>query len=303
MGNLIRHRTFNRYTWTCGLTVLVALLLALLLTRPAQAQSINGKSGVAPQVISLPTGPGSLEGIGEAFEPDLSTGTARYSVNLTPPPGRTGFAPLLALTYDGGQPNSPWGLAWKLSVPAIQRQTDKGLPTYDDGRDAFTYGDGEKLVRLDNGDYRTETEKSFMRFRRLDNGGWEAVTPAGIRYLFGENAAAREANSYGIFRWRLERQTDTHGNEIHYFYQRDSNNGSSNNYKNHCKLRQQPPQGRVLGRSGPAKLRQLTPAALYSGGAPAPLSFPFRLSFPPHRPPLFERVASSFPRCAAGATR
>jgi RHS repeat-associated protein len=230
MGNLILDRTFNQRTWAYGLTALIALLVALLLTGPVQAQSINGKSGVAPQVISLPTGPGSLEGIGEAFEPDLSTGTARYSVNLTPPPGRAGFAPPLTLSYDGGQPNGPWGLAWKLSVPAIQRQTDKGLPTYDDGRDAFTYGDGEKLVRLDNGDYRTETEKSFMRFRRLDNGGWEAVTPGGIRYLFGESAAARETNSYGIFRWRLERQTDTHGNAIRYFYQRDSSNGSSYAY-------------------------------------------------------------------------
>ncbi|MEZ4681024.1 MAG: hypothetical protein R2932_43110 [Caldilineaceae bacterium] len=34
------------------------------------------------------------------------------------------------------------------------------------------------------------TESSFMRFRRIDGGGWEAQTPDGIR-LFGEAANAR----------------------------------------------------------------------------------------------------------------
>jgi len=40
------------------------------------------KSGVSPQVISWPSGPGSIEGIGESFEPDLSTGTASYPVKF-----------------------------------------------------------------------------------------------------------------------------------------------------------------------------------------------------------------------------
>jgi len=36
--------------------------------------------------------------------------------------------------------------------------------------------------------------------------------------VFGESESARETNRYGIFRWRLERQIDIHGNQIRYFY-------------------------------------------------------------------------------------
>ncbi len=179
------------------------------------------KSGVKPQVISLPTGPGSLEGLGESFEPNLSTGTASYPVKFTAAPGRVNFQPEISLDYNGGNANGPWGMGWKLSIPSIQRRTEDGLPTYDDTQDTFIYSNGEKLVPLTNGDYRFENEGAFMRFRRLPNGGWEAHTPNGIRYIFGESDNARVANHHGIFRWELERMIDTHGNELRYHYLHD----------------------------------------------------------------------------------
>lgn len=181
------------------------------------------KSGVSPQVISLPSSPGSIEGIGESFDPELSTGTASYPVKLQVAPGVAGFQPDLTLSYNGGNSNGPWGLGWKLSVPYIQRQTDEGLPTYMDlgeEADRFIYN-SEKLVPLDDGTYRFENEGQFMRFRRLADGGWEAHAPDGKRYVFGETANSRVTNTYGVFRWHLERQVDTHGNEIRYFYQHD----------------------------------------------------------------------------------
>ena len=33
------------------------------------------KNGVAPQAISLPSGPGSIQGLGESFQPQLNTGS------------------------------------------------------------------------------------------------------------------------------------------------------------------------------------------------------------------------------------
>lgn len=208
------------------IAILVALFLCI--TSPTlYAQSPTNKSGVAPQVISLPSGPGSIEGIGESFEPDLSTGTARYSVNFAVAPGRNGFAPALTLNYNGGHANGPWGLGWRLNVPHIQRQTDEGLPAYDDAKDRFIYSNGEKLVALANGDYRFANEGEFLRFRRLDNGGWEAHRPDGVRYVFGAEEQAREQNQYGIFRWRLESQIDTNGNAIDYLYTRDVEQGSN----------------------------------------------------------------------------
>ncbi|MCL4858094.1 MAG: hypothetical protein KJZ93_01755, partial [Caldilineaceae bacterium] len=207
----------HRFLFYFLFSLLAASVLALL---PAAAHA-QDKSGVKPQVISLPSGPGSLEGLGETFEPNLSTGTSSYPVKFTAAPGRVGFQPELSLGYDGGNANGPWGMGWKLSVPSIQRRTEDGLPTYDDAQDTFLYSNGEKLVRLTGGDYRFENESSFMRFRRIEGGGWEAHTPDGIRYVFGESDNARVDNHQGIFRWELERMIDTHGNELKYSYLHD----------------------------------------------------------------------------------
>ena len=51
------------------------------------------KSGVRPQVISVPSGPGAIEGLGESFEPQLNHGSGQYALPLAAPPGRAGFAP------------------------------------------------------------------------------------------------------------------------------------------------------------------------------------------------------------------
>ena len=50
------------------------LLLWGLLTAPAA----DVKKGVGPDKISLPSGPGSIEGLGDAFEPQLNSGTSAY---------------------------------------------------------------------------------------------------------------------------------------------------------------------------------------------------------------------------------
>ncbi|RIK31000.1 MAG: hypothetical protein DCC55_36930, partial [Chloroflexi bacterium] len=96
-----------------------ALTAGILALTPTSAHA-QDKSGVKPQVISLPSGPGSLEGLGETFEPNLSTGTSSYPVKFTAAPGRVGFQPEISLNYDGGNANGPWGMGWKLSIPSIQ---------------------------------------------------------------------------------------------------------------------------------------------------------------------------------------
>ncbi|MCX6047961.1 MAG: FG-GAP-like repeat-containing protein [Chloroflexi bacterium] len=203
--------------------LLIPILLPLftLLLWPTLLFAQDNKSGVKPQVISLPSGPGSLEGLGENFEPNLSTGTASYPVKFTAAPGRVGFQPDLSLNYNGGNANGPWGMGWELSIPSIQRRTEEGLPSYDDTKDTFIYTNGEKMVALKDSSYRFENEGSFMRFRRLESGGWEAQSPDGLRYRFGETENARVANPRGIFRWELERVIDTHGNEMQYIYLHD----------------------------------------------------------------------------------
>ncbi len=216
--NLIADTRRLRVKVACCLAVITPLLFLLLYPMAAYAQD---KSGVKPQVISLPSGPGSLEGLGETFQPDLSTGTSSFPVKFVAPPGRAGLQPALDLAYNGGNGNGPWGMGWKLSIPSIQRRTENGLPSYDDTKDEFIYNDGEKLVPLTDGAYRFENEGQFMRFRRLEGGGWEAHSPDGMRYLFGEGENSRVVTPQGIFRWELTRQIDPNGNELVYSYQHD----------------------------------------------------------------------------------
>lgn len=194
----------------------VSMILATLLS-PVAALCAN-KSAVEPQVLSLPKGPGSIEGLGESFEPQLNTGTATYRVSLAVPPGVNKHQPDLALVYNSGYGNSPLGLGWRLNVPYLQRQTDKGLPAYTDG-DTFLHSDGGELVPLGGGLFRLKIEGPFLKFQRAGD-GWEVWEKNGVHHYFGTTAASRLDTSKGTFEWRLAKSLDTNGNEIRYFYQK-----------------------------------------------------------------------------------
>jgi hypothetical protein len=108
-------------------------------TQPAQTR--------APS-ISLPKGGGAIRGIGEKFAANPVTGTGSMTVPIATSPGRSGFGPQLALSYDSGAGNGPFGFGWSLALPSITRKTDKGLPRYDDTNDSdvFILSDAEDLV-------------------------------------------------------------------------------------------------------------------------------------------------------------
>src|SRR5690349_8692350 len=91
-----------------------------------------GTALFAPPQIILPKGGGAVRGIGEKFAANPATGTGSMAVPIAASPGRGGFGPQLALTYDSGAGNGPFGFGWSLSLPAITRKTDKGLPQYRD---------------------------------------------------------------------------------------------------------------------------------------------------------------------------
>ena len=211
------------------------LLTALvLLTLPCRA---DDKSGVTPNTISVPKGPGAIEGLGESFQPTLNTGTANYGISLKVPPGTAGHAPALKLTYEGGGANGPLGFGWGLPMPCVQRRSDLGIPRYLDslppgdpiGRvDAYIDDSKEQLVPQANGDWFHMDEGAFIRYRQAD-GHWEGTLPNGTRMDFGLTDAGRiedPAFTNHVFCWLLEQETDTHGNVITYTYTNfpDSNN-------------------------------------------------------------------------------
>src|SRR5688500_8616013 len=98
--------------------------------------------------ITLPKGGGAIRGIGEKFTANPVTGTGAMSVPLAASPGRSGFGPQLALSYDSGAGNGPFGFGWSLSLPSITRKTERGLPRYRDAEesDVFVLSGAEDLV-------------------------------------------------------------------------------------------------------------------------------------------------------------
>ncbi len=108
------------------------------------------KSPFSAPVISLPKGGGAIHGIGEKFGANPVTGTGSMSVPIATSPGRSGFGPQLVLSYDSGAGSGPFGFGWSLSLPSIERKTDKGLPQYRDAEesDVFILSGAEDLVPM-----------------------------------------------------------------------------------------------------------------------------------------------------------
>jgi hypothetical protein len=182
------------------------------------------KSGVSPNSISLPKGPGSIEGLGESFQPSLNTGTAKYGLGLKVSAGTAGHQPALELSYDGGGGNGPLGYGWTLSLP--RSNGDRTRESQLTARtwawrvpDVFINEQREELVPGTDGYFRCANESAFVRYRAVGE-HWEGTAPDGTRLEFGLTASGRieETGTGRVFAWLLERETDTRGNTIEYGY-------------------------------------------------------------------------------------
>lgn len=192
-----------------------ALVLILSATSLVSLKAAD-KSGVSPQAISLPSGPGSVEGLGEKFEPQLNSGTFSYQIPLKLPPVRGG-APFLALTYSSGSGNGVLGQGWTLGIPCVRRQTDKGLPLYTN-TDLFYDENAAELVHLADNSYRQKIEGLFIRYQQT-NDGWVANMPNGTVLSFGSSKQSRlDWTTNGTFSWMIDSSQDPNGNRVEYSY-------------------------------------------------------------------------------------
>jgi hypothetical protein len=130
-----------------------------------------------PATISLPKGGGAIRGMGEKFAANPVTGTGSMSVPIATSPGRAGFGPQLSLSYDSGAGNGPFGFGWSLSLPAITRKTEKGLPQYHDAEesDVFILSGAEDLVPV---------------FKKNPDGSW-LLGPTGNRSVRANSPSMR----------------------------------------------------------------------------------------------------------------
>jgi RHS repeat-associated protein len=205
--------------------------------------------------ISLPKAGGALRGIGEKLATNPVNGTARLTIPIPTSAGRFGFGPQLALAYDSGAANGPFGLGWDLGLPAIGRRTDKGLPRYGDHEDSdiFVLSDAEDLVpawqvnaagevvrdgqgnplpdtqRRDGYEvrrYLPRIEGGFARIERWtrDADGdahWRVISRENVTTLYGKTAESRIADPAApdhVFKWLICQSYDDKGNAIVYEY-------------------------------------------------------------------------------------
>ncbi len=126
-------------------------------TQPTSLPNGADKTGVSSQAISLPQGSGKVQGMGESFSTQMSTGVASFTVPFALSHARGGAQPSLALSYSSAGGHGVAGAGWDVGVPFIARQTDRGVPQYDDPavgeawratQDRFVFNGGQELVPI-----------------------------------------------------------------------------------------------------------------------------------------------------------
>jgi len=197
----------------------------------------ENKTGVSAQSISVPKGPGTIEGMGESFSAQASTGIATFTVPFAIPAARGDAQASLGLSYSSANGSGVAGVGWSVGVPFIARQTDRGLPRFDD-EDRFVYNGGQELVPVlavlpgeqlpvwaDGWQYfRPRVEGSYLRFFWDGAKLWRVQDKSGVVLELGEVGAETDAlevdpnDASHVFRWNLKRQLDAHGNEVRYYY-------------------------------------------------------------------------------------
>lgn len=211
---------------------------------PAQASPRVSFAAVKAPGLALPQGGGALRSIGESFQANPVTGTLSASIPLPlsePPHGPT---PSLALAYDSGSGNGPFGQGWSVAIPQIVRRTDRGLPRYLDREDSdeLLFG-GEVLVPVFDGDtrhvdattssthtierYRPSAEQNHASIERWTNKTtrevhWQVRDASNTLSRFGFTAESRIAvpgHPSRVYAWLLDTVTDDRGHVAEYLYQ------------------------------------------------------------------------------------
>ena len=141
---------------------------------------------ISAPAIAMPKGGGAIRGIGEKFAANPVTGTGSLIIPIATSPGRSGFGPQVSLSYDSGGGNGPFGFGWTLSVTAITRKTEKGLPKYQDAdeSDVFLLSGVEDLV---------------PEFQKDTDGNW--IIKDG-KHVILDNPRTVEGTSYRVRRYR-----------------------------------------------------------------------------------------------------
>ena len=197
--------------------------------------AVHAQTGVSDDRVSLPDGPGSLDGMGDNASTDGNMGQMSTSIPIVVPDGFASATPDLALRYSSGAGQGVAGIGWSMSVPFIERMTSRGLPEYT-ADDRFVVGGSEQLVAVSAANdeprvFRTRFEGAFVRYAWHDRGAgdegyWTGEFPDGTVAWFGADElgvadeSTRVRSIDGIFRFLLSVTVDRWGHKVTYDYSR-----------------------------------------------------------------------------------
>jgi RHS repeat-associated protein len=164
-----------------------------------------------------------------------SNGTLNYSYGLELPAGRKGIQPSIALNYSqlNTSPDTLLAQGWSVNYGgSIRRTTNEGSDDMYE-RNEFSVsvgGKNGKLLPVDlsddkHGTYGLETEEGFWKYEFLTDESWRVTDTRGTVYTFGSTSTTRQddpSDATRIYKWMLERVTDTNGNHMTYEYYKDS---------------------------------------------------------------------------------
>lgn len=202
----------------CREAARASLLCSLFALAPGLAPAIPSDGSTLFTDRGVATRSGDV--LAGAAQPNLFTGAAVTAIPLAAPPGTGGLTPVLALRYSSAGRGESWvGTGWSLTLPAITRSLDHGVPRYDDATDLFEL-DGRKLVPESDTPvlprrYHTRRE-GFERIVHEVDGSWTVTEPGGTARRFGLGPESRIEGPGGgpPFAWLLSEEEDVNGNAI-----------------------------------------------------------------------------------------
>lgn len=179
--------------------------------------------------MTLPKGGDAYKGLGEEFKVNSATGEGIFSIPIYTSPCRNS-EPKLSLSYKTSKGNGIFGLGFSMNLPVILRNTNKGLPKYDD-TDEFIISSGENLVlknrqKMEDSTvvetYCCQKEGDFSQIERHRGEGssyWKITDRNNTTTFFGRMGESRISSEQGdIFAWLVDRVDDEKGNRSLYQY-------------------------------------------------------------------------------------
>lgn len=211
---------------------------------------------MTPSYVSGGGGSGSQRPLGQTFKMNPSNGTMSLSLPIYTSPGRGGFGPALALSYNSGSGNGPFGLGWQMDVGAVTRKTSHAVPHYDDSDVFLLSGHEDLLPRADREpvvvdgftieEFLPRVVAEVLRVERwtstrdVEDVYWRSISAENVTTVFGRTDESRVLDSHSsattaaggcvqqrrrIYSWLACERYDAFGNAIQYSYKAEDAEG------------------------------------------------------------------------------